>query len=103
MNEKQRIYINRIKKLSADYIEKELTGALLKSELTNGWDYPISKAVALFLIHAGIVDDNSNGCIMSKEYGQDNNEEEDMWNGVVSEDLDVLFGEEYENFAISAP
>jgi hypothetical protein len=101
MSESKAAYIKRIANLCAKQVIKELSGASLKAELCEGWDFHISKPLALFLLHSNIVDDNKNGCIMSKEYGQDNNEEEDMWNGVVNEDLDTLYGEEYENFAIS--
>lgn len=94
-------YIDSIAKLCAKYVAKELHGAKLKAELSNGWDFTISKPLALFLLHSGIINDNKNGCIMSKEYGQDNNEEENMWNGVVQEDVECLYDDEYVNFAIS--
>lgn len=94
-------YINKIALLVANAIKQELYGSALKAELQEGWNFHISKPLALFLLHSGIINDNENGCIMSKEYGQDNNEEEDMWNGVGQDDVDTLMSSEYENFAIT--
>jgi hypothetical protein len=94
-------YVKRIVKLCSKQIEAELVAGRLKAELAGGWDFTVSKSLALFLIDSEIINDNKNGCIMNKEYGQDNNEEDDMWNGVTKEDMPGLHNEEYENFAIS--
>lgn len=68
------------------------------NRIATNYDIRISRKEAEFLLKHGILNDDTFGCIMCKEYGQD-----DEWESVTSAELneESHFDDDYETFEIS--
>ena len=63
---------------------------------TTNFDLRIPKPLAMYLIGSGLIDDNRNGVVMCKEYGDDRD-----WVGIVHDDVPLIHDDdEYQTFEV---